>query len=61
MPMIGVASTWIHAVPYKDQTKSGIRNQVIPGARSLWIVGKEIETRQNGRESQNKRSEHAQA
>ena len=34
----GVASTRIRLVAYIAQTKSGRRNQVMPGARSSWIV-----------------------
>ena len=34
----GVASTMMRLVAYIDQTNSGSRNQVIPGARSLWMV-----------------------
>ena len=34
----GVASTMITLVEYSDQRKSGSRNQVMPGARSRWMV-----------------------
>jgi hypothetical protein len=34
----GVPSTMIRLVAYIDQTNSGSRNQVMPGARILWIV-----------------------
>ena len=34
----GVASTRIRLVAYSDQTKSGSRNHVSPGARILWMV-----------------------
>ncbi len=36
--MIGVARICTQAVEYSAQTKSGILNQDIPGARILWIV-----------------------
>ncbi len=38
MPSTGVASTWMIAVAYRPQRNSGMRNQVIPGGRSVWIV-----------------------
>jgi hypothetical protein len=38
MPMTGVASTWMMLVAYIPQMKRGIRDQVIPGARCVWIV-----------------------
>jgi hypothetical protein len=38
MPMTGVASTWISAVEYSAHTNSGMRKNVMPGGRSLWIV-----------------------
>ena len=34
----GVASTWMSAVAYMPQTKSGSRVQVMPGARIVWTV-----------------------
>ena len=38
IPSTGVASTWMMAVEYSDHRKSGIRNQVMPGGLSLWMV-----------------------
>ena len=38
MPSTGVAITWMIAVPYSPHRNSGMRNQVIPFGRSLWIV-----------------------
>ena len=38
IPMMGVARIWIQAVAYSDHGNNGIRNQVIPGARILWMV-----------------------
>ena len=37
-PSTGVASTWMTEVPYSAHTKSGILNQVMPGARMVWTV-----------------------
>ncbi len=34
----GVARIWIRAVAYRPQQNSGMRNQVMPRGRSLWIV-----------------------
>ena len=36
--MTGVPSTMIRLVAYIDQMNSGIRNQVMPGARIRWMV-----------------------
>ena len=38
MPSTGVARIWMIAVAYSAQRNSGMRNQVMPGGRSLWIV-----------------------
>ena len=38
MASTGVPSTMIRLVAYSAQTNSGRRNQVIPGARIVWIV-----------------------
>ena len=38
MVMTGVASRKIRLVAYMVQTKMGIRNQVMPGARIVWTV-----------------------
>ena len=35
---MGVASTWIQAVAYSPQPKSGMRSQPMPLARSRWMV-----------------------
>ncbi len=37
-PTTGVATTWMMLVAYIPQMKRGNRCQVIPGARSLWMV-----------------------
>ena len=36
--MTGVPSTMIRLVAYIDQMNSGMRNQVMPGARIRWMV-----------------------
>ena len=38
MVSTGVASTRIRLVAYRPQTNNGMRNQVMPGARSLCVV-----------------------
>ena len=38
MPSTGVARIWMIAVAYRAHSNSGMRNQVMPGGRSLWIV-----------------------
>ena len=38
MAMTGVPRTMIRLVAYMPQTKRGILNQVMPGARILWMV-----------------------
>ena len=38
MASTGVASTMTMLTTYIDQTNSGSRNQVMPGARSMWMV-----------------------
>ena len=38
MATTGVPRIWIRLVAYMDQTNSGRRNQVMPGARILWTV-----------------------
>ena len=36
--MTGVPRIWMIAVAYMPQQKSGMRIQVMPGARIVWIV-----------------------
>ena len=38
----GVASTITRLVAYIAQTNSGSRNQVMPGARSMWVVAMKL-------------------
>ena len=38
----GVARIWMTAVEYMPQTNSGISNQPMPGARSLWTVAMKL-------------------
>ncbi len=38
MPSTGVAMIWMMAVAYSPQRNSGMRNQVMPGGRSLWML-----------------------
>ena len=38
MVITGVASRKIRLVAYMVQTKIGMRNQVMPGARMVWMV-----------------------
>jgi len=42
MPRTGVARIWMVAVAYMPQTNSGIWNQPMPGARSLWVVAMKL-------------------
>ena len=38
MASTGVASSWMMAVAYSDQTNNGILNQVMPWRRSVCVV-----------------------
>ena len=60
MAMIGVARTWIQAVAYSAQQKSGIRNHVIPGARSRWMVVMKLMPGEHRREAEHEGREHRQ-
>ena len=42
MASTGVASTITRLTTYIDQTNSGSRNHVMPGARSMWIVARKL-------------------
>ena len=61
MASTGVASTRMTLVAYSDQMKSGSRNQVSPGARSLWVVIDEVqpgEDRAEARDEDPRRHRH---
>ena len=47
MASTGVASTMIMLLAYCDQTKSGKRNQVIPGARIVCTVTRKFKPGEN--------------
>jgi hypothetical protein len=42
MASTGVASNITRLTAYMAQTNSGNRNQVIPGARSMWVVATKL-------------------
>jgi hypothetical protein len=53
----GVPSTMMMLVAYIDQTNSGMRNQVMPGARILWMVTMKVEPGENRREAGDEHAE----
>ena len=42
MASTGVANTITMLTTYIDQANSGSRNQVMPGARSMWMVARKF-------------------